>query len=98
MIRLTSVSGDGELDTSSTEAQLTVLQNDDPINFQRSFLSSAEGDTVVFTLERGGQAEGETDHMTSHCLSQTLTHTHTPTHTHTHKAKQAHTHTRRPKN
>lgn len=63
-IRLGVVSGDGQLANTATETQLTVLQNDDPINFQNSSLSASEGDTVVFTVQRGGQAEGEGDNLT----------------------------------
>lgn len=56
---LRSVSGEASLALSSTMATVTVLQNDDPIRFDRSFAQVQEGETATFTLIRGGQANGE---------------------------------------
>ena len=63
-VHLTGVSGAGSLGTSSTQAQLTVSQNDDPINFRHSFVSVGEGQTAVFVVDRGGQRSGES-HVTA---------------------------------
>lgn len=58
-IRLSGVSGDGRLADTATTATLVILQNDDPIRFSSSVSQVEEGDTAVFILERGGQANGE---------------------------------------
>ena len=56
---LTSVSGDGELASSSTHAQLTVQHNDDPVNLRDSVLEASEGDVVRLVVVRGGHASGK---------------------------------------
>jgi len=48
----------GRLDVNRDEAQLTVLQNDDPISFTRSSLSINEGEELRIRVTRGGQAAG----------------------------------------
>jgi len=50
------ISGDGRLASSNTEAELTVLQNDDPIAFMRSFVTADEGETLIVRVVRNGQA------------------------------------------
>ena len=55
---LTAVSGDGNISPLNTEASLVIRQNDDPISFNGSFVEASEGDTVLFTIARGGQANG----------------------------------------
>ena len=55
---LTAVSGDGRLALLNTEASLVIRQNDDPISFNGSSVEASEGDTVLFTIARGGQANG----------------------------------------
>ena len=57
-VTLTAVSGDGRLALLNTEASLVIRQNDDPISFNGSSVEASEGDTVVFTIARGGQANG----------------------------------------
>ena len=57
-VALTAVSGDGRLALLNTEASLVIRQNDDPISFNGSSVEASEGDTVVFTIARGGQANG----------------------------------------
>ena len=56
---LTIASGEGRLASSSVSSTIIILQNDDPIRFDRSFAQVQEGETVTFTLIRGGQANGE---------------------------------------
>lgn len=56
---LTGVSEEGRLAFSNITASLTILQNDDPIRFDRSFTQVREGETATFTLIRGGQANGK---------------------------------------
>lgn len=56
---LRSVSGEGRLASSSVLATVIILQNDDPIRFDRSFSQVQEGEIATFTLIRGGQANGE---------------------------------------
>ena len=55
---LMAVSGDGRLALLNTEASLVIRQNDDPISFNGSSVEASEGDTVLFTIARGGQANG----------------------------------------
>ena len=55
---LTAVSGDGSISPLNTEASLVIRQNDDPISFNGSFVEASEGDAVLFTIARGGQANG----------------------------------------
>ena len=55
---LTAVSSDGSISTLNNEASLVIRQNDDPISFNSSFVEASEGDTVLFTIARGGQANG----------------------------------------
>lgn len=50
------ISGDGRLASSNTEAELTVLQNDDPITFLRGFVIADEGETLAVCVVRNGQA------------------------------------------
>lgn len=57
-IELSSVSGEARLASSSTTATVTILQNDDPIRFGESSVLVQEGETAIFTLIRGGQANG----------------------------------------
>lgn len=52
------MSGDGELATSSTQAQLTVQHNDDPINLRDTLLEASEGDIVELVVIRRGHANG----------------------------------------
>lgn len=52
------VSGDGELASSSTQAQLIVQHNDDPINLNGTLLEASEGDIVELVITRGGHANG----------------------------------------
>lgn len=56
---LVNVSGDGQLGSSSTQAQLTVRHNDDPINFRDSALEASEGETVELVVVRGGHFSGK---------------------------------------
>ena len=56
---LTEVSGDGRLASSSTQAQLTVQHNDDPISLRVSVLNVREGDTVDLVVARGGHMNGK---------------------------------------
>ena len=58
-VELTSASGGARLASTSITATLTILPNDDPIRFSSSFARASEGDTVTFTLVRGGQANGK---------------------------------------
>ena len=55
---LTAVSGDGSISPLNTMASLVIRQNDDPISFNSSFVEASEGDAVLFTIARGGQANG----------------------------------------
>lgn len=57
-VALTSVSGDGELASSSTQARLTVQHNDDPINLRDSVLEAGEGEVVEVVVSRGGHFNG----------------------------------------
>ena len=50
------ITGDGRLDSDNTEAELTVLQNDDPITFTMGFVTANEGETLVVRVVRNGQA------------------------------------------
>ena len=50
------ISGDGRLDSVNTEAELIILQNDDPIFFARSFARANEGERLAVRVERNGQA------------------------------------------
>lgn len=61
------VFGDGELASSSTQAQLTVLHNDDPVNLRDTvlILEASEGDAIELVVTRGGHANGRL----SLCLS-----------------------------
>ena len=49
-------SGDGRLDSDNTEAELTILQNDDPIAFMMGFVTADEGETLSVRVVRNGQA------------------------------------------
>ena len=44
------------MDSVNTEAELIILQNDDPIFFARSFVRASEGETLVVRVVRNGQA------------------------------------------
>jgi len=57
MVQL-SINDLGRLDVNGDDAQLTILQNDDPISFTRSSLSVNEGNEVSIRVTRGGQAAG----------------------------------------
>ena len=58
-VQLTTVSGDGRLAAGLLiQASLTILHNDDQINFDQSVLTADEGDRAIFTINRGGQANG----------------------------------------
>ena len=50
------ITGDGRLDSTNTEAELTILQNDDPIAFAVGFVTADEGEMLAVRVERGGQA------------------------------------------
>lgn len=50
------MSSDGRLDSDNTEAELTILQNDDPIAFMMSFVTVDEGETLTVRVIRNGQA------------------------------------------
>lgn len=50
------ISGDGRLDSDNTEAELTILQNDDPIAFTMGFITAAEGEMLSIRVVRNGQA------------------------------------------
>lgn len=51
------ISGDdGRLAPDNTEAQLTILQNDDPIAFMMSLAATDEGEMLVVHVVRNGQA------------------------------------------
>ena len=65
---LTDVSGDGELASSLTQARLTVLHNDDPINLRDSVLEASEGDEIELVVMRGGHANGECAYTQVHIL------------------------------
>ena len=49
-------SGDGRLDSTNTEAELIILQNDDPIAFTMGLVTAVEGDVLAVRVVRGGQA------------------------------------------
>lgn len=49
-------SGDGRLDSDNTEAELTILQNDDPIAFMMGFVTADEGEMLSVRVVRNGQA------------------------------------------
>jgi hypothetical protein len=58
-VQLISASGDGRLAAGMLiQASLTVLHNDDPVSFAQSVVVAEEGETAVFTINRGGQANG----------------------------------------
>ena len=50
------ISGDGRLDSGNTEAELTILQNDDPIAFTMGFVTADEGEVLAVRVVRNGQA------------------------------------------
>ena len=50
------ISGDGRLDSDNTEAELTILQNDDPIAFTMGFVTVDEGEMLAVLVVRNGQA------------------------------------------
>ena len=50
------ITGDGRLDSTNTEAELIILQNDDPIAFAVGFVTADEGEMLAVRVERGGQA------------------------------------------
>ena len=58
-VALTSASGDGELASSSTQAQLTVRHNDDPISLRDSVLEAGEGEVLEVVVTRGGHFSGK---------------------------------------
>lgn len=68
-VALIDVSGDGELSSSSTQAQLTVRHNDDPIKFRDSILVAAEGETVQLVVTRGGHTNGKSSNDTCIVIS-----------------------------
>lgn len=55
---LTSASGDARTASDLFTANITVRQNDDPINFTSNYSEVEEGATAVFSVARGGQANG----------------------------------------
>ena len=59
-VQLTGVSGDGRLASGPlAQSSLTILHNDDPISFAQSLVVADEGDTAALTINRGGEANGE---------------------------------------
>ena len=58
-VQLISASGDGRLAAGLLiQSSLTVLHNDDPVSFAQSVVMAEEGERAVFTINRGGQANG----------------------------------------
>ncbi len=55
---LTLEPGDARIADDNFISTLTVRQNDDPINFNGSFVEVREGESAVFSVVRGGQANG----------------------------------------
>ena len=73
-VRLTSVTGGEMLNSTDTEAMLTILENDSPIQFSQSEYSVLESaGTVTLTVTRGlledGTQTGPTDVVTNVTLS-----------------------------